>query len=164
MSLVGARSPGSPSSLDPERTTVTRRAANVSRASGVTWPLAESSTVAPISSVRASASVMMSNLFMVHCLPPEGGSDNLTFIIQHRDIRHIAKLLGKVEAVADNEMIFDRESNVFNRHVDLSPRRLAQQTGGAKRLRRPCPQNLLQIRQRQAGIDDVLDDDDVTAL
>jgi len=59
-SATGARSAGSVGSPVPAGTTVTRRAASVSRASGVTWPPAASSTTDPMSSTRASASVMMS--------------------------------------------------------------------------------------------------------
>src|SRR6478752_3300062 len=116
MSLAGARSAGNPSSRDPARTTVTRRAASVSRASGVTCPAAASSTVAPMSSVRASASVMMSKCF-IDDLPPKGGSyTRLSF--EHRDVRQIAILLRVIEPVADDKAIFDGEANVLDCDVD----------------------------------------------
>ena len=57
----GARSAGSAGSTEPAGTTVTRRSRSVSCASGVTCPPFDSSTVAPRSICRASASVMMSN-------------------------------------------------------------------------------------------------------
>ena len=87
-----------------------------------------------------------------------------SFFIQHRDVRQIAILLGVVEPVANHEPILDREADVLDRDVDLPSRRLAEQTRRPQRLRRPGPQDILQVDQRQPGIDDVLDDDDVAAL
>src|SRR5205814_752920 len=73
------------------------------------------------------------------------------------DVREIAVPLGVVEAVADDEAIFDREADVFDLHVDLAPRRLAEEARGAERLRVAAAQNVLQIMQRQSGVDDVFD-------
>ena len=51
--------------------------------------------------------------------------------------------LGVVEAVADHELVLDREADVLDLHVDLAPRRLAEQAGGAQVPRRAraagCP-------------------------
>ena len=58
---------------------------------------------------------------------------------QHADVRQVAILLGVVEAVADDEVVFDREADVVHLDVDLAPRRLAQQTRGAQRLRDRAP-------------------------
>ena len=73
-------------------------------------------------------------------------------------------LLGVVEPVAHDEAIFDGEADVIHLHFDLPPRRLAQQTRRPQRLRIARAEDLLQVVQRQAGIDDVLDDDDVAAF
>src|SRR5262245_4443360 len=62
MSATGAR-PSRLASATPLRT-LTRRALRVSAASGVTWPPGFSVTLEPISRIRASASVMMSNAFI----------------------------------------------------------------------------------------------------
>ena len=53
----------------PSSVTVIRRSLRVSRASGVIWPPRARATDAPRSSTRASASVIMSNVFMQ--TPPE---------------------------------------------------------------------------------------------
>ena len=58
--------PGATDPTDPAGTTETRRAVSVSRASGVTCPPAASSTVAPYSIARASASVMISNRRVIY--------------------------------------------------------------------------------------------------
>ncbi len=75
-----------------------------------------------------------------------------------------AVLLRVVEAVADDELILDREADVFDLDVDLAARWLAQQARRAQRLRVAGAEDLLQIVQGQPGVDDVLDDDDVAAL
>ena len=175
MSATGARSAGSavvaPSRQDdrhpPRRQRVPRQRRHVA-AGG-------SSTVEPISSIRASASVMMSNRFMIsvsfgadvshaqsHPMPTAAAvtvrHPSSTAMCADCDISRI------VEAVADDETILDREADVLDRDVDHAPRRLAQQARRPQRLRRARPQDVLQVRQRQPGVDDVLDDDDVAAL
>ena len=72
--------------------------------------------------------------------------------------------LGVVEPVADDEAVFDREADVFHLDVDLPPRRLAQEARGAQRPRVARAQNVLQVGERQAGVDDVFDDDHVAAV
>src|SRR6266478_5377404 len=80
------------------------------------------------------------------------------------DMRQVSVLFRVVEAVADDEAIFDCEADVFDLHVDLAPRRLAEEARRAKRFRVAAAQNVLEIMQRQTGVDDVFDDDDVAAL
>ena len=70
----------------------------------------------------------------------------------------------EVEAVADDEVVLDREADVVDLDVDLAARRLRQQARRPQAARATSPEDALQIRQRQAGIDDVLDDDDVAVL
>src|SRR5688572_7120369 len=147
ISATGARPSGSVGSDVPAAITVTRRAASVSFARGVMCPPFASSTVAPTSIVRASASVMISNRF--------------TLLVQHRDVRQVAILLIVVESIANHELVLDREPDVFDGHFDLPTGRLAQQAGGANRSRCSPRQDLLQVLQRAACIDDVFHQQDV---
>src|SRR6187397_1062021 len=71
---------------------------------------------------------------------------------------------GIVETVPDNETILDRESDVVHVHVGLPPRGLAEKAGGPKCLRETRPQNALKVREREPGVDDILDDDNVLAV
>ena len=81
-----------------------------------------------------------------------------------RDVRQISVLLGVVQAVAHDEPILDLEADVVHLDVDLPPRRLAEQARRPQRRGTARAQYLLQVGQRQPGIDDVLDDDDVAPL
>src|SRR5687768_1990241 len=73
------------------------------------------------------------------------------------DVWKVAVFLGVVQAVPHHELVVDREADVFDRHVDLAPGRLAEQARGAKSAGRSRPQDVLQIGERQAGVDNVLD-------
>src|SRR5882672_5075071 len=83
---------------------------------------------------------------------------------QYSDMRKVAVLFGVIEAVADHEAILDREADVFDLHVDLTARRLAQEARGSERPRPAGAENVLQIREREPGVDDILDDDHVLAI
>src|SRR5262245_49837682 len=167
ISAFGARSAGIAASTEPAGTTVTRRSRSVSAASGVTCPPFASSTVAPRSIVRASASVMIWYTFTLigYRLSAIGyrTSDLAPSLPQNRDIRKVAVLLRVVEAVPDDEVILDREPDVVHLDLDFPARRLAEQARRLQRLRRACLQQVLQVMQRQAGVDDVLDENDVAA-
>ena len=76
----------------------------------------------------------------------------------------MAKLAGVIQAVSDDELVLNLESDIFNGDVDLAPARLAQQAGRAKRPGVARAEDILEIAERQARIDDVLDDNDVSAL
>ena len=91
-----------------------------------------------------------------------GGASAAT--VDDADVREVAILFGVVEAVADDEPILDREADVLDLDVDLAPRGLAEEAGRAQRLRAARPQDVLQVGERQAGVDDVFDDDDVAAV
>ena len=80
------------------------------------------------------------------------------------DEGQVPELAGIVEAVSDDELVLDLESDIFDGHIDLAAAWLAQQTGGSQRFRLAGAQDVLQIMQRQACIDDVFDDNDVAAL
>ena len=73
----------------------------------------------------------------------------------------VAVALGVVEAVADDELVRDVEADVADRHVDLGGLGLAQQRADLDRGRAARPEVAQQPGQRQAGVDDVLDDEDV---
>src|SRR5690606_22203118 len=153
MGWTGARSAGNVGSDVPARTTVTRRAASVSAASGVTWPPASSSTVAPTGICRASASAISRNRIADTSLPS----------VHHANVRQVAKLLVEVEAVADDEPIGNLEADVVDRHVDLPARRLAQQSHRPQAGRLARGEDVEQIVQRKARIEDVFDHHDVAA-
>ena len=69
-----------------------------------------------------------------------------------------------VEAVADDEAIRDLEADVAHRNLDLAARRLRQE--GADLERRGAARGEVphEVGERQARVDDVLDDEDVAAL
>src|SRR5437868_13055855 len=79
-------------------------------------------------------------------------------------MRQVPIVLRIIEAVADDEVVLDTEPDVLDLDVDLAPRRFAEKARRAQRLRSARAQNLLQIHQRQPGVDDVFDDHDVAAL
>jgi len=95
-------------------------------------------------------------LFRVFVAPTPSSDDG--------DVRQVAVLLRVVEAVADDEAIRDGEADIFHLDVDLPARRLAEKACRAQRLRVATAQDILQVVERQAGVDDVLDDHDVAAV
>src|SRR5689334_5629751 len=126
MSDTGARSAGIAGSIDPAGTTVTRRSRSVSAASGVTCPPFASSTVAPRSICRASASVMIWNTLVIghrssvigprtsdlgprtsdlgprtSDLGPRTSDLGPRSLLQHRDVRQVPVLLRVIQPVAD---------------------------------------------------------------
>ena len=77
-------------------------------------------------------------------------------------VRQVAVLLLDVEAVADEELIRDREADVANREVLDEPAvRPVEQRRRRQRRGLPQRQRLAQVVEREAGVDHVLDDDDV---
>src|SRR3954454_11344572 len=83
---------------------------------------------------------------------------------QRGDVREVAVALGVVEAVADREAVRDLEAGEPQREVDLAPRRLGEQRADLERRRVAGAEVAQQVLQREAGVDDVLDDQDVAAL
>lgn len=69
-----------------------------------------------------------------------------------------------IEAVAHDEFVFDLKSDIFHLHGDLAPARLAQQAGGFEAFGVSSTKYVLQVRKGQTRVDDIFDDDDVTAL
>src|SRR5215471_13271836 len=106
---TGARSGGRLGSLVPAGTTVTRRAFNVSAASGVTRPPGSSSTVDPGSIRRASASLIRENRSTATSTPGH-----------HANVGQISVVLVHIESVADDESIVDGKTDVLHFHVDFA--------------------------------------------
>ena len=73
-------------------------------------------------------------------------------------------MLGPVEAVADDEAILDGEAEVVDRHLDLGARRLVEERADLDARRMARAEELEQVRDGEAGVDDVLDEEDVLAL
>ncbi len=88
----------------------------------------------------------------------------LLLAVQVTHVGQVAVLPRVVQAVSDHEAVLNREADVLDGHVDFSARGLAQQACRSQRLRTARPQDLLQVTQRQPGIHDVLDDDDMPAV
>src|SRR3954453_20888554 len=82
---------------------------------------------------------------------------------QRGDVREVAVALPDVEAVADGELVGDLEADVARRQLDLAAVRLGQQGADLQRGGLARAQVAQQVLQRQARVDDVLDDQDVAA-
>src|SRR5436190_2573361 len=85
-------------------------------------------------------------------------------LVQHADVGQIAVALAEIEPVADHEPVRDLEADVAHRHVDLAPGRLRHQGAHLEARRLPRLQVAHQVREREAGVDDVLDDEHVAAF
>src|SRR5262249_10332046 len=79
-------------------------------------------------------------------------------------VREVPVALVQVEAVADEELVGDGEADVPNGEILDQPavRTVEQRDGGERRGRTEC-ERLAQVVERQARVDDVLDDHDVPA-
>ena len=139
----------------PAGTTVTRRARSVSHASGVTWPPFSSSTVEPGSICRASASLMKREPADRHSrrsLDARRCTADCGTARRSRARSPTTNRSSIVKPMYSTGTSTFRRDGLLSRHAVRSDARLAR------------AQNLLQVRQRQPGVDDVLDDDDVAAF
>src|SRR5438270_11324057 len=84
--------------------------------------------------------------------------------VQNGYVRQIPVPLPVVEAVADHELVRDLKARVAHRDVDLPPLRLGHQGTNLQGGGRAGLERADEIGERQAGIDDVLDDEDVPSL
>ena len=73
----------------------------------------------------------------------------------------VAVALAVVEPVADDELVGDLEAHVVHRDVDQPPRGLVEQRADPERGRALAAQVADEVVERQAGVDDVLDEQDV---
>src|ERR1043166_6943161 len=77
------------------------------------------------------------------------------------DIRQVAVALPHVEAVADHEPVGNPESDVLQVGIDPLQPFLHQQRADLERGGMARPEVLAQVREREPGVDDVLDDQHV---
>ena len=73
-------------------------------------------------------------------------------------------MLAVVEAVADDELVRDREADVVDRDVHEPPGGLVEERADPERARVLAAQVPEQVVERQPGVDDVLDEQDVAAV
>src|SRR5512145_1298952 len=83
---------------------------------------------------------------------------------ENADERQVAVPLREVQAVPDHEPVGDLEPDVAAVDVDLAALRLRQERADLERGRLPGLEVAEQVGERQARVDDVLDDEDVPAL
>ena len=77
-------------------------------------------------------------------------------------VRQVAVALVEVEPVADEELVRHDEADVPHRQVgDEAPVRAVEERCDRERPRRAQLEQAAQVVQRQAGVDDVLDEQDV---
>src|SRR6188508_1963126 len=84
--------------------------------------------------------------------------------LQHADVGQIAVALVVVEAVADDEPVRDREADVVDGDLGQPSRGLVEQAADPDRGRVALPEVAQEVVERQAGVDDVLDEDHVASL
>ena len=73
----------------------------------------------------------------------------------------VAVALAVVEPVADDELVGDLEAHVVHRDVHEAPRGLVEQGADPERGRALAAQVADEVVERQPGVDDVLDEQDV---
>jgi hypothetical protein len=80
-------------------------------------------------------------------------------------VRQVAVALVEVEAVADEELVRDREPDVRDRQVgDEAPIGTVEERDRRERGGTPQTQRAAEVVEREAGVHDVLDDQDVAAV
>src|SRR6478672_12005264 len=84
--------------------------------------------------------------------------------VQYGHVGEIPVPLPEVEAVADHELVRNLEARVADGDVDLAAGRLRQQRADLERRWVARLEHSHQVRQRQAGVDDVLHDEHVAAF
>ena len=94
--------------------------------------------------------------------PPKAGSLAVPKQVQ---IREVSVPLVEVEAVADEELVRNGEADVPDRQVlDEAPVGAVEERHRRERARSAELERPAEVVERQAGIDDVLDDQDVATL
>ena len=77
-------------------------------------------------------------------------------------IGQVAVSLVEIEAVADEELVRDGEADVADRQIlDEPPVRPVEERGGCERAGLPEAQRPEEVVEREAGVDDVVDQQDV---
>src|SRR5262245_7802447 len=97
---------------------------------------------------------------------PRVSSDALghQIVVEHADVRQIAVSLGEIEAVADHEAVRDLEADVAHVHLDLAALGLRHERAHLQARRLARLEVPHEVREREARVDDVLDDEHVTVL
>lgn len=85
----------------------------------------------------------------------------INFFFQYADIRQVPIRAVIIQAVADDEGVGNFKAVVIDVDVDLPARRLAQQGSQLDRISAAVFQIGHEIAQRNARIDDILDDEDI---
>src|SRR6476620_6659953 len=85
-------------------------------------------------------------------------------VAEHTDVGQVPVALREVQPVADHEAVRNLEADPAHGHIDLAAGRLGQERADLQRGRLARLQVANQVRERQARVDDVLDDEDVAAL
>src|SRR5262245_53070587 len=93
-----------------------------------------------------------------------GGRRRPLLVADDADVREVSVLAGIIQPVSNDELVFDAEPDVLDPDVDLAPRRFAEEARRTHVAWRAGFQNVLQIRERQTGVDDVFHDQDVAAF
>src|SRR5207248_2495223 len=83
------------------------------------------------------------------------------FFVQHRDVRQVSVPLSVVQPVADDEAIRDLETDVANGDVGLPAPLLDEESAHFQRHRLACAEVAYEVGEREARVDDVLQDEDV---
>src|SRR5262249_60450897 len=78
--------------------------------------------------------------------------------LEDADERQVAVALRVIEAVADDELIGDREAEIIDRHVLQAPLGLVEERADLDALRLPRLQIVEEVADGQPGVDDVLAD------
>src|SRR5579862_4409061 len=84
--------------------------------------------------------------------------------LDHADERQIPVALGEVEPVADDEAVLDREPEVVDLHRHARPGGLVEERADPDAPRLPRAKQVHQVRDGQARVDDVLDQQDVLVI
>src|SRR5579863_6182204 len=92
---------------------------------------------------------------------PEHPAAANTTLLDHPHVRQVPVAVVQVEAVADDEAVLDGETKVVDRHGHARAGRLVQERAYPHARRASRAQEVDQVRHRQAGVDDVLDEKDV---
>src|SRR5581483_9571147 len=93
--------------------------------------------------------------------PCQQGRDGRSLARDDADIGQVAIALRIVQAVTHNELIGNFETDVIGLDGLLAPRRLVQQGGYFERAQLPRAKNVLEIGKSQAGVENVLHQNDI---
>src|SRR5580704_17127627 len=82
-------------------------------------------------------------------------------VAQNADVLQTPIIFRIVEPVSDDELVWNLEPDIIHLNRTLPALRLVEQGRNAQRLRFPLGEELKQVAQRHAAIDDIFDDYDI---